>query len=113
MGQLSLLPKPDLIQEELDRAARRGQRLDEWVLHIMRAWEGRGVMPPKATSVNPNNLTYLELGEVPMPCDCTYCGLPAVIFPPEDGTEFGGYCICRCCSGRDCVHKGRKVRHAG
>lgn len=75
----------------------------------MRAWETRGVKPPKAHSVNPNGLTYLELGEVPLPCDCATCGVPAVIFPPEDGSPFGGYCICRCCSlSPDCPHKDKK-----
>lgn len=105
-AQLSLLPKPDLIQEEIERAQARGQRISPWVTHIMRVWEARNVKPPAATSVNPKGLTYLELGEVPIPCDCVHCKEPAVIFPPEDGSPYGGYCVCPCCSlNPNCQHK--------
>lgn len=61
----------------------------------MRAWVARNVRAP-AIGKRPG-LLYSEIGMLPLPCDCTKCGEPGLIFPPEDGA-WQGYCICPRCS---------------
>lgn len=110
-AQLSLLPKPDVIQEKLDSAAARGQKISPWVRQIMRAWAQRNPKLPNTgenAGKNPTGIICIEAGQLPIPCDCFYCGEPAVIFPPEDGTDPRGMCICPCCSGPSCPHKDKK-----
>lgn len=124
-NQPSLLPEPDLIEEAIQHAEQRGQRITPWVRHAMQSWAERGVKPPqdaqlvdrqknKAGNSNPYSLTWLELGTTPSPCNCLDCKQPAVIFPPEDGAPLG-YCICPCCSFSSlsgCPHKPQSTRQA-
>lgn len=116
-AQLSLVVTPDPIDEEIAGAERRGQKISPWVRQVMRAWADRNPKLPNTgenAGKNPTGITCIEAGSIPIPCDCFYCGDPAVIFPPEDGTDPRGYCICPCCSGPACPHKNTpEVRHAG
>ncbi len=106
--QLSLLPTRDPIEQKIADAARRGQKISPWVRHIMRAWAQRNPKMPNTgenEGKNPTGMTCIEAGQLPIPCDCFYCGDPAVIFPPEDGSDPRGYCICPCCSRPARQHK--------
>lgn len=62
---------------------------DFWQRTVIAEW---GRRHPKGAATLP--------GSVPIPCNCTRCRGPAVIFPGEtrDFPENQGYCICPRCS---------------
>lgn len=99
--KLSCAGSGDPIDGAITRAKERGQRISPWVAHIMRVWAARNVkLPNTGTNKgnNPGGVTCLEVGVLPIPCDCAVCHEPAVIFPPEDGSPPTGYCVCPNCS---------------
>lgn len=113
-SQLSLVVTNDPVDEQIAKAERRGQKISPWVRQIMRAWAVRNPKMPSTgenAGKNPHGVTCIEADMWPMPCDCTYCGEPAMIFPAEDGSDPRGYCICPCCSGSACPHKELRGRH--
>jgi hypothetical protein len=87
--------------EAIARAEQRGQYVSPHVRHLMRVWASRNVKMPN-TGVNkgnnPTGITCIEAGNLPIPCDCAQCGESAVIFPPEDGSPWQGYCVCPFCT---------------
>lgn len=114
-AQLSLLPKPDPIADQIATAEARGQRITPWVRHIVKVWAARNPKLPNTGSnkgKNPAGVTCMEAGSLPIICDCFYCSEPSVIFPPEDGSPPEGYCICQCCSSPACPHKPKTAARA-
>jgi hypothetical protein len=123
--QAGLFAPENPIDTKIAEAEQRGQRITPWVRHAMHSWAERGVKPPigaqvtdwhktRASGHNPHGLTWLELGQLPSPCNCLECKQPAVIFPPEEGA-INGYCICPCCSFPSmsgCTHKERRAEGA-
>ncbi len=97
----------DPIAERMASAERRGQRITPWVRHMLRAWAenvGNKPMTEAAGVIKPNGSTYIEVGNLPIPCNCADCQEPALIFPPDESCPqdlskgIGGYCLCPRCS---------------
>jgi DNA-directed RNA polymerase subunit RPC12/RpoP len=93
--QGSLFQELSPIEQAIQRAKDRGQRISPWVVFAMKTWSARKVRSPKKG--NASTVLYEDVGILPVPCDCMNCGEPALIFPPEDD-ETHGYCICPHCS---------------
>lgn len=97
---------PSSLDEVIERAERRGQRLSDHVRGLMRAWlENVGATPAgtEAGIVHPDGRTYIQLRMFPLPCDCADCKEPALIFPPDMSCPvwsngLNGYCLCPHCS---------------
>lgn len=77
----------------------------DWQRAAMAAWRQRN---PEPSYFGAGSLGWLD--ESPIPCHCTDCGTPALIFPPEPGPKQRNgyetlpgkpgcsYCICPRCS---------------
>lgn len=111
-------PVATAVEERIRTAQQRGQCITPWIRDTLYSWAARGVKPLEAGApgrlprkVNAESQTYMELGVLPTPCDCTECEEPALIFPPEEGAPTG-YCICPCCSFKGCPHKEPRAQEA-
>lgn len=97
MTQAALFEPKSPIDEAIDRALERGQRVTDWQRSAMQAWAQRNVTLPSNGVPEWEKTLWTTVGVLPMPCDCTECHGGAVIFPPEAGAP-RGFCVCPTCS---------------